>query len=138
MIKTYRELSELKTFKERFDYLRVGAQVGESTFGFDRYLNQYLYHSPEWKQVRAKVIQRDNGCDLGVDGYEIREKPIIHHINPITLEDVINRNRNVLDTNNLITTTLFTHNAIHYGIESEMVDRSPIQRQKNDTCPWRK
>ena len=136
-IKTYSELITLPTYEERFNYLKLEGVVGEMTFGFDRYLNQKLYTSQEWKTVRNQVIVRDNGCDLACEGYDIYGKILIHHINPITVEDVINRNPIIFDLENLITTVHNTHNAIHYGDE-ELLAKDPINRSKNDTCPWRK
>lgn len=135
-IKTYSELITLPTYEERFNYLKLEGVVGEMTFGFDRYLNQKLYTSQEWKTVRNQVIVRDNGCDLACEGYEIYGKILIHHINPITVEDVINRNPIIFDLENLISTTHNTHNAIHYGDENLLI-KGPIERTKNDTIPWR-
>ena len=135
-IKTYSELITLPTFEERFNYLKLGGTVGKSTFGFDRYLNQNLYKSQEWKSVRNKVIIRDNGCDLACEGYEIYGKVLIHHINPITAEDIINRNPIIFDLENLITTVHNTHNAIHYGDENLLI-KGLIERTKNDTIPWK-
>lgn len=135
-IKTYSELITLPTYEERFNYLKLEGVVGEMTFGFDRYLNQKLYTSQEWKTVRNRVIVRDNGCDLACEGYEIYGKILIHHINPITVEDVINRNPIIFDLENLISTTHNTHNAIHYGDENLLI-KGPIERTKNDTIPWR-
>lgn len=135
-IKTYSELIVLPTYEERFNYLKLEGVVGEITFGFDRYLNQKLYTSQEWKTVRNQVIVRDNGCDLACEGYEIYGKILIHHINPITVEDVINRNPIIFDLENLISTTHNTHNAIHYGDENLLI-KGPIERTKNDTIPWR-
>lgn len=131
----YSELTSLKTFEERFEYLRLDGVVGVETFGYDRYLNQLLYRSSEWKKIRNEIIVRDNGCDLGMDGYEIFISPLIHHINPITIDDIKNRNPIIFDSENLITTTLSTHNAIHYGYEPP---NNIIQnRVPNDTCPWK-
>lgn len=137
-IKTYSELTKLKTFKERYDYLKIGGKVGEDTFGYDRYLNQMLYKLPEWRAARNNVIIRDNGCDLGCPGYEIPDgvQVLVHHINPITKEDILNRNKCLFNPENLITTVLNTHNAIHYGDEG-LLQQEPIERFKNDTCPWR-
>ena len=135
-IKTYSEMITLPTFEERFEYLKIGGFVGRETFGYDRYLNQVLYNSPEWKKCRQKIIIRDNGCDLGCEGYEIHGRIIIHHINPITLEDILNRNPMVFDPDNLITTIHNTHNAIHYG-DRDLLLIAPIERSRNDTCPWR-
>jgi hypothetical protein len=134
-MKSYSELCLLQTYRERLEYLKLDGRVGEATFGWDRYLNQTLYRSYEWKRIRNQVIIRDNGCDLGVEGYELHENILIHHINPITKEDIINRAPCVFDMNNLISTSMLTHNAIHYS--SEIPNREPIVRTKNDTCPWR-
>lgn len=135
-IRTYSELIRLPTFKERFDYLQLGGEIGKETFGTNRYINQAFYHSVEWLRFRDKIIQRDNGCDLGVDGYEIFGSIIIHHLNPITYEDLIYLNPCVLDPENVICTKLSTHNAIHYG-DKDLIITQPIERTKNDTCPWR-
>ena len=135
-IRTYSELSQLRTFKERYEYLRLNARIGEETFGFDRYLNQDFYKSEEWKSVRDFVIVRDNGCDLGVEGYDIHGKIIIHHMNPILPEDILKRSDYLLNPDYLITTILSTHNAIHYGDENLLITL-PVKRTKNDTCPWR-
>ena len=137
MIKTYSELIKIPSFKERYNYLQLRGFVGKETFGHDRYLNQKLYKSDEWKRFRNKIIIRDNGCDLGCLGYEILEKIIIiHHIIPITVEDIIRRDPSVFDPENAICTSLNTHNAIHYGDESLLITE-PVERTKNDTCPWR-
>lgn len=135
-IKSYSELITLPTFEERFEYLRLNGTVGSETFGHDRYLNQTLYRSPEWKRFRHKIIIRDNGCDLACEGYEIYEKVLIHHINPITIKDILERNSMIFDPENVVCTVLNTHNAIHYGDES-LIIKAPIKRSKNDTCPWR-
>ena len=135
-IRTYSQLKRLQTFEERYDYLKLGGVVGEDTFGFDRYLNQIFYRSREWKRVRDEVIMRDNGCDLGVDGHEIRGKILIHHMNPITSEDIHRVSDYLLNPEYLICVTHRTHNAIHYGDESLIVS-APIERTQNDTCPWR-
>lgn len=135
--RNYSELSGLSTFEERYAYLRLDGIVGEETFGFDRYLNQVFYRSREWKTVRDRVIIRDCGCDLGVVGHEIHGRILIHHLNPITAEDIELRSRALLDPEYLICTTHETHNAIHYGDESLLI-RTPVERCRNDTCPWRK
>ena len=135
-IKTYSELITISTFEERFEYLKLDGQVGVETFGFNRYLNQAFYKSDEWLSIRDYVITRDNGCDLGMEGYEIYGRILIHHINPITKDDIIQRSRILLDPENLITTVKRTHDAIHYG-DSNLLMRAPIERRKNDTCPWR-
>ena len=137
MIKTYSELISLPTFAERCAYLQLHGRVGDDTFGFDRYLNQNFYRSAEWKKIRDQVIIRDNGCDLACPGYEIFGKVLIHHLNPITRDDIINRSGYLLNPEYLITTTKITHDAIHYGDASLLVTE-PISRAKNDTCPWRK
>jgi hypothetical protein len=135
-IKTYSELITFPTFEERFQYLRLNGFVGKDTFGFDRYLNQIFYRSKEWKSIRDFVIVRDNGCDLGVEGYEIHERILIHHMNPISIEDIENKSKFLLDPEFLISTVHNTHNAIHYGDEN-LIIKAPIQRTRNDTCPWR-
>lgn len=136
-IKTYKELSRLTTFKDRFNYLRLDGQVGKDTFGFDRIFNQQFYRSREWKACRDFVIMRDNGCDLGIEGHEIQaNRIIIHHMNPISLDDIENHTDFLLNPEYLITTIHNTHNAIHYGDEGLLVI-APIERIKNDTCPWR-
>lgn len=135
-IRTYSELITIPSFKERFEYLKLSSSVGESTFGHNRYLNQILYRSAEWKRCRREVIIRDNGCDLGCDGFEIYGKILIHHIDPITVEDVINRKSKVFDLNNLICTSSNTHQAIHYSDEGLLI-AEPIERTSNDTCPWK-
>ena len=137
MIRTYAELSKLKTFKERYEYLRLGGVVGTDTFGFDRYLNQIFYRSTEWRSIRDFVIVRDNGWDLGIEGHEIYGKILIHHMNPISVEDILRRSDFLLNPEYLISTILTTHNAIHYGDESLLVTE-PIVRSRNDTCPWKR
>lgn len=136
-IKTYSELITIPTFVERFEYLKLGGRIGEETFGFDRYLNQILYRSIEWKRFRREIILRDMGCDLACEDYEIIGKILIHHLNPLTVEDIENRSYKIFDKNNVICTSLNTHNAIHYGDASLLVT-GPIIRTKNDTCPWRR
>ena len=135
-IKTYSELITIPTFEERFEYLQLKGSVGKDTFGYDRHLNQVLYRSPEWKRLRNKIIIRDCGCDLACEGYDIHSKVLIHHLNPITVEDVIARSRKVFDPNNLVCVSHNTHNAIHYG-DVDLLVTGPIIRTKNDTCPWR-
>ena len=137
MIRTYSELVSLLTFKERYEYLRLNGSVGLDTFGFDRYLNQEFYRSKEWKSIRDQVIIRDNGCDLGVDGYEIYGRIVIHHMNPILQTDILDRTQLLLDPDYLICTTHATHNAIHYGDEG-LLPREPVERTRNDTCPWKR
>ena len=135
--KSYSELKKFKTFEERFDYLKLSGAVGAETFGYDRILNQTLYSSHKWKKVRDEVIIRDNGCDLGIEGRDIYSRAIVHHINPISVEDITNRSDILFDPENLITTTHITHNAIHYSNES-ILAQEPIVRTPNDTCPWKK
>lgn len=134
-IRCYSELKELKTFQERFEYLKLDGSVGVETFGYDRYLNQIFYRDPEWKRIRREVIIRDEGCDLGMFGYELRGMILIHHMNPITPDDIVNRNPYILDPEYLITTCRRTHDAIHYG--SELPEYELKERKPNDTCPWR-
>ena len=136
-IRTYSELITLPTFTERYNYLKLSGSVGIETFGFDRYLNQTLYRSPEWKRFRRDMIIRDNGLDLACEGYEIVGKILLHHIDPLTVEDVLRRDPKIFDPENVICTSLNTHNAIHYGDESLLVTE-PIIRTKNDTCPWKR
>ena len=135
-IRTYSELITIPTFEERFEYLQLKGSVGKDTFGYDRYLNQVLYRSPEWKRLRNQIIIRDGGCDLACDGYDIYNKVLIHHLNPITVEDVLTRSRKVFDPDNLVCVSHNTHNAIHYG-DVDLLVTGPIIRIKNDTCPWR-
>lgn len=135
MIRTYRELSRLDTFDQRYEYLKLDGHVGHETFGFDRYLNQAFYTSREWRQVRQHVIARDLGCDLGVEGYEIHDRLVIHHINPITPEDIIEGRELLVDPENLITTTHDTHNAIHYGDRS-LLQQPYVERRPGDTKLW--
>ncbi len=136
IIRTYSELITLPTFMERYKYLRIGGTVGTDTFGFDRYLNQVFYKSDEWKSIRRHVIIRDCGCDLGIEGHEIHERILIHHINPISEEDILGRSDFLLNPEYLISTSHRTHNAIHYGDDSILID-TPLERRKNDTCPWK-
>lgn len=136
-IRTYSELIKLPTFEDRYEYLKLNGKIGEETFGFDRYINQQLYQrSQKWKSIRDKVIIRDNGCDLSMEGYEIWGKIIIHHMNPITIEDIERESDFVFNPEYLISTSLNTHNAIHYGDENLLI-KAPIERTKYDTCPWR-
>lgn len=132
----YSDLIKLKTFEERFDYLKLSAIIGETTFGSERYLNQKFYGSPEWKNFRRKVIIRDNGCDLGLEGYSIYDKIEIHHINPITMKDIEEQTPCLMDMNNVICVSSRTHKAIHYG-NSDSLPKGPIERKPNDTCPWK-
>lgn len=136
-IKTYSELIKLPTFLDRYRYLRLDGRVGKDTFGFDRYMNQIFYRSQRWKAVRDHVIIRDNGCDLGIEGHEIYGRVLIHHMNPISMEDIEKESEFLLDPEFLISTIHNTHNAIHYGDESLLIT-APVERRRNDTCPWRK
>lgn len=138
MIKTYSELITIPTFVERFRYLKIGGRVGEDTFGHDRYLNQILYHCDDWKWFRRDIIIRDKGCDLAHPDYEVPDglSIIVHHINPITVENVLRRDPCVFDPENAVSTILRTHNAIHYGDES-LLDVGLVVRRPNDTCPWK-
>lgn len=135
-IKTYSELSQLDTFDERFHYLIANGHVGDITFGGSRFLNQDFYRSAEWKRSRSLVIVRDSGCDLGIIDRPIRGKIIIHHLVPITKEDLLSRTKFLLDPEYLICVSHQTHNAIHYGSE-ESVPKDYVPRSPNDTCPWR-
>lgn len=137
LIKTYSELSKLKTFEERFRYLKLDGTVANKTFGYDRYLNQYFYNTPEWKHARNEVILRDYGCDLGVRGYEIAGKIIIHHMNPIRVEDIVYKRDEIFDPEFLVCVKHSTHNAIHYGDESILITGT-IERTPNDTIPWKR
>ena len=136
-IRTYSELIRLPTFEERFRYLKLDGLVGKDTFGFDRYLNQEFYRSKEWKEVRDFVIVRDNGCDLGMGGYEIVGRIYIHHMNPITVNDIVHSSDFLLNPDFLICVSHNTHNAVHYGDEDLLVT-APVERRKNDTCPWKR
>ena len=135
-IRCYSELVLIPTFEERFQYLRLDGIVGQETFGFDRYMNQYFYRSKEWRRVRDVVIARDAGCDLGIPGREIFGRVLIHHMNPIRPDDIRGRSDILLDPEYLITTVHETHQAIHYGDESLLIT-APIERMRNDTCPWK-
>jgi hypothetical protein len=135
-MRNYRELSRLKTFDERFEYLKIGGLVGESTFGFERYLNQTLYNSSKWRRLRNQIIIRDNGCDLGAEGYEIQGIIIVHHMNPISVDDLKDFSDDIFNPEYLICVSLTTHNAIHYGDKS-LIPQEPVERRPGDTCPWR-
>lgn len=135
-MRTYSELLKLPTFEDRFRYLRLDGSVGEATFGFDRYLNQRFYSSVEWKRIRRNVILRDNGCDLGVSDRSIGGRILIHHMNPLTREDILERRETLMSPEFLICVSHETHNAIHYGDESLLVTVPP-ERRPNDTCPWK-
>ena len=137
-IKTYSELITLPTFEERYRYLRLSGSVGKETFGFDRYLNQLFYQrSKLWERIRDEVIIRDNGCDLGVEDRDIYGRVIVHHMNPISMDDLLHESDFLLNPEFLICTSHATHNAIHYGDEKYLMT-VPIERTKNDTCPWRR
>lgn len=136
--KSYKELKKLKTFDDRFRYLKIdGATIGQSTFGYDRYINQAFYKSKEWKRVRDQVIIRDNGNDLGVEGETIGGPIVVHHINPITLQDLEEGNKKVFDVNNLICCSKDTHNALHYGSEEYLNEIKEVERKPQDNFPWR-
>lgn len=135
-IRTYSELILLPTFEERFKYLQLNGRVGDDTFGFDRYINQNFYRSTEWKRIRDLIIMRDNGCDLALEGYEIYGRILIHHMNPITVKDVELSTEYLMNPEYLICVTHNTHNAIHYGDE-KLINKGPVVRTKNDTCPWK-
>lgn len=136
MIRTYSDLRRLKTLKERFEYLKLAGKVGTDTFGFDRYLNQRFYKLGKWKSARNYVIIRDNGCDLGVEGYEIGDKVLVHHMNPITLDNVLEMDDALFNPEFLICVSHDTHNAIHYG-DANLLPKLPIERRPGDTCPWK-
>ena len=135
MIRTYRDLRRLETFEERYKYLALHGEVGRSTFGFDRYINQQFYTSREWRHLRHFVIDRDMGCDLGIEGYEIHSHLVIHHMNPVTVDEILHHDDEILDSEFLITTSLKTHNAIHYGDE-RLLPRPFTPRQQGDTKLW--
>ena len=137
MNRSYSETMTFETFEERFKYLKLEGRVGKETFGHDRYLNQILYKDKEWRRTRRDIIIRDDGCDLGIQGRQIHGNVYVHHIDPITIEDVLNRAPKVFDPENLICTSLLTHNAIHYSDES-ILPLDPVERRPNDTCPWKK
>lgn len=136
-IRSYSDLRRLSTFEERYNYLCLNGRVGQDTFGFDRIFNQMFYRSREWKSVRDEVIIRDNGCDLGVEGYEINGRILIHHMNPISLDDIRENTDFLMNPEYLISTSHSTHNAIHYGDES-LIIKAPVERRPNDTCPWKR
>lgn len=136
-IRSYSDLRRLSTFEERYNYLCLNGRVGQDTFGFDRIFNQMFYRSREWKSVRDEIIIRDNGCDLGVEGYEINGRILIHHMNPISLDDIRENTDFLMNPEYLISTSHSTHNAIHYGDES-LIIKAPVERRPNDTCPWKR
>ena len=135
MKKSYTELSKLKTFEERFNYLKLNSKIGSTTFGYDRYLNQVFYKSQKWRQVRDEVIIRDNGCDLGIDGYQINDKIIIHHMNPISLEELESGSNDIYNPEYLICVSDTTHNAIHFGNDN-ILEKTIIERKPGDTKLW--
>ena len=136
MIRCYSSLKQIDSFKERYLYLQLKGIVGEETFGFDRYVNQMLYKSYRWRKTRREIIIRDNGCDLGVDGYELDDYIVVHHINPITLEDIEEERYIIFDPENLICCSSRTHKAIHFGDES-LLPKELVVRTPGDTCPWK-
>lgn len=136
-IRTYTQLMKLKTFKERFEYLKLSGVVGQDTFGYDRYLNQQFYKSKAWKRIRDQVIIRDNGCDLGIEDRDINSRIYVHHMNPITKSDILNMTDMLLDPEYLICVSKNTHDAIHYGDEQLLYTNHLVERTPNDTCPWR-
>lgn len=137
MNRSYSELIKFDTFIERFNYLKLKGSVGKETFGYSRCLNQQLYHSVQWKKVKRDVIIRDEGCDLGIPDRQINDRIFIHHINPITEQDIITNSKKLFDLDNLICVSKLTHDAIHYGDSSLLVSSELTIRTKNDTCPWR-
>lgn len=136
-IRNFRELRAISSFEERYDYLRLFGDVGRATFGFERYINQRFYTSAQWKQVRSAVIARDFGCDLAMDGYDIPDKIIVHHMNPMTIQDLEDGNPDILNPDYLISTSLRTHNAIHYGDRSNLI-QPIVERKPGDTLLWRR
>lgn len=134
--RSYHEMLAYDTLFDRFNYLKLTGQVGIETFGWARYINQVLYKSSRWRETRSKVIIRDGGCDLGVEGYDIYDRITIHHINPLTIEDIEEDSEDIYDLDNLISTSSLTHKAIHYGT-ADLLPRGPIIRVPNDTCPWK-
>lgn len=137
-VRTYSDLQQLHTFEERYKYLKLHGEVGNDTFGFDRYINQQFYKSKEWKDVRNQVIVRDNGCDLGVKGMQIKGKVYIHHMNPIDVNDISEATDYLLNPEYLICVSQDTHNAIHYGTKDYGKSKEIIKRAPNDTCPWKR
>ena len=136
-IRTYSQLIRLPTFEDRFEYLKLKGSVGKDTFGHDRYLNQVFYSSMEWRRLRDEIIIRDNGCDLGIEGRAIGGKVYIHHLNPLDTNDILTHSEYLVNPEYLICVSFETHNAIHYG-DINLLPRDPIERKRNDTCPWRR
>lgn len=137
LYKTYSEAMQFEDFKDRFNYLKIGGRVGEETFGYCRYLNQILYRSPEWKRFRREIVIRDAGCDLAYKDLPIYSNIFVHHINPISLKDIEERNFEIFNPENVICCSFETHNAIHYADESLLPRLEPAERKPNDHCPWR-
>ena len=137
MIRTYDELIKYQTFLQRFNYLKLGDKIGKETFGYDRYINQRFYKTPEWKKLRDEIIIRDDGCDLGHPDFPIYGRIIIHHMNPLTKDDILHSTEYLLDPKYLICVSHDTHNAIHYGSSDLLLIDEPVIRKPNDTCPWR-
>lgn len=135
LMRTYSELAQIDNFEDRFEYLKLGGEVGATTFGFDRYVNQQFYRSREWRLMRQKIIARDIGCDLGIEGYEIYDRIYIHHMNPMTVDDLTHGNEDILDPEYLISTTHRTHNAIHYG-DASLLRKDLVERRPGDTKLW--
>ena len=135
-MRTYSELITIPDYYDRFEYLKLGGRVGAETFGYDRWLNQIFYTSKEWLNFRWKIIERDNACDLAFKGYDIYKGLVVHHISPITKEDIINRTPKLFDPENLVCVAVLTHKAIHYG-DRKLLPKPLIIRTKNDTCPWK-
>ena len=136
IVRSYSELRKLHTFQERFQYLKLRGGVGTATFGFDRWMNQQFYTSAQWRHIRYHVIARDNSCDLGIEGYDIHDRLYIHHMNPLTVEDLKQGEEHMIDPEFLITTTHITHNAIHYGDERQLQSRQVVDRRPGDTKLW--
>lgn len=136
MIRTYSKLISIPTFEDRFKYLQLSGIIGEQTFGWDRYFNQFFYRSPRWRKIRDQIIIRDNGCDMAMEGYDIFGKVIIHHMNPLSIKDIESESEFLLDPEYLICVSHNTHNAIHYGDEN-LLPIIPKERTPNDTCPWK-
>lgn len=136
-MRSYSELIQISNYYDRFDYLKIGGKVGFETFGYDRYLNQILYTSPEWRHFRNTIITRDNGCDMACEGYEIHDRLTVHHLNALTKEDILNRDPKIFDPENVVCVSYTTHAAIHYG-DLSLLPRPIVIRTKNDTCPWKK
>ena len=135
-IRTYSELIQILDYYDRFEYLKIGGKIGFETFGYDRYLNQILYASPEWRNFRDAIIIRDNGCDIAMPGFEIYDRLTVHHLNALTKEDILNRDPKIFDPENVVCVSHNTHMAIHYG-SRDLLPQPIIVRTQNDTCPWK-